>query len=287
MTAPRLSRRAFLGVAGGVVLLAACGDDGESGAAASSTGADYTELAPGVLSSDLYVSDVPQRFAYAALAKEGYASIGPTLLAVAPPGQTPTEFVDAALHTEGLPERRGIYVAELTLPSAGVWNGVVDFDGTHTQFVFEVRDEALAKPVGAPAPIAASPTTSDALDVDPICTREPACSLHERSLDELIGAGRPVAVLFATPARCSSQYCGPVLDQVLPLVDEYGAVDFAHVEIYRNDHTDELVSTVDAWGLPSEPWFYAVDASGTITARLDGAFDTAELRAVLDPLAGS
>ena len=31
----------------------------------------------------------------------------------------------------------------------------------------------------------------------------------------MIGSGKPVAVMFATPARCQSLYCGPVLDELL------------------------------------------------------------------------
>ncbi|HEX5613861.1 MAG TPA: thioredoxin family protein [Acidimicrobiia bacterium] len=284
MTPPHLSRRSFLGLAGGVVLLTACGSDSDvdAGAPTSAAGHDFTELAPGVLSSDLYASDVPQRFLYAGLAKEGYASVTETRLAVAPPGSTPTDFVATTLQTEGLPERRGVYRTELVLPVAGVWNGIVDFDGEQTDFVFQVNEAPVAVPIGADAPRAASPTSDDALGVDPICTREPACPLHDRSLDALLGADRPVAVLFATPARCSSQYCGPVLDQLLPLVEEYPGIDFAHVEIYRDNRSDELVPTVAEWGLPSEPWLYVVDGAGTVVHRLDGAFATPELRAVLD-----
>lgn len=289
MPPSRFSRRSFLGLTGGVVLLAACGGDdngGERGAPTSAphTGA-LTELAPGVLSSDLYASESPQRFLYAGLAKEGYASVGDTRLAVAPPGETPTEFVTTTLQTEGLPERRGVYRAELVLPVAGVWNGIVDFGDEQTEFVFQVKEAPAAVPVGAEGPRAASPTAADSLGVDPICTRTPPCPLHDRSLDELIGAGRPVAVLFATPARCASQYCGPVLDQLLPLVDGYPGIDVVHVEIYRDDRSDDLVPTVAEWGLPSEPWLYVVDGAGTVTARLDGAFATPELRAALDAVA--
>lgn len=284
MIPARFSRRSFIGLAGGAVLLAACGNDSDGERATPTSGGhdELTELAPGVLSSDLYASDVPQRFLYAGLAKEGYASIGGTRLAVAPPNDAPTDFVSTTLQTEGLPERRGVYRTELLLPVAGVWNGIVDFDGEQTDFVFQVNEAPAAIPVGAAAPRAASPTTSEALGVDPICTRDPVCGLHERSLDTLLGAGRPVAVLFATPARCASQYCGPVLDQLLPLVGDYPGIDVAHVEIYRDNRTDELVPTVAEWGLPSEPWLYVVDGDGTVAARLDGAFATPELRAVLD-----
>ena len=130
-----LSRRTFLGLAGGVVLLAACGgndDDSSSGATlpAHDHGEDeLTELSPAVLSGDLYVSDTPQRFAFAMLAKEGFASQGAANLAVAPDGADPTDFVPTTLYEAGLPERRGVYVAEVVLDKEGVWDGVADREG--------------------------------------------------------------------------------------------------------------------------------------------------------------
>jgi hypothetical protein len=289
-----LSRRTFLGLAGGVVLLAACGgndDDSSSGATlpAHDHGEDeLTELSPAVLSGDLYVSDTPQRFAFAMLAKEGFASQGAANLAVAPDGADPTDFVPTTLYEAGLPERRGVYVAEVVLDKEGVWDGVADREGDELPFAFQVKARADAPTVGAPAPTDASPTPADPLGVDPICTRSPMCDLHTKSLDTVIGKGRPVAVLFATPARCQSQYCGPVLDSLLPLVPEYAdRVDIVHVDIYKDLRTNETSPTVTAWGLPSEPWLFGIDASGVVTARLDGAMGQDEMRAVLDDLATS
>lgn len=295
-----LSRRSFLravggAVAGGVVL-GACGSgdgDGEAGdGAADAPGtiagdhhAEPTDLAPAVLSSDLHVSDGPQRFAFALLAREGYASGGAARLAVAPPGATPDDFVDATLHTTGLPDRRGVYVAALRLGEAGTWSGLVERGDERLEFAFAVKPAAEAPAIGARAPAAASPTPDAPLGVDPICTREPQCPLHGRSLGTLVGAGRPVAVLFATPARCQSAYCGPVLDAMLPLVPDYeDRVDFVHVDIYRDLRSTEVSPTVRDWGLPSEPWLYGIDAAGTITGRLDGAFAQDEMQALLDRL---
>jgi len=92
-------------------------------------------------------------------------------------------------------------------------------------------------------------------------------------------------VLFATPARCQSAYCGPVLDELLKVIPPYqDKVDVVHVEIYANLNDDTLAPTVEAWKLPSEPWLYGIDGSGTITARLDTAFGKPEMVALLDSL---
>jgi hypothetical protein len=284
-----LSRRSFLGLVGGAILIAACGgnDDDVSADAQIEDRHDeeLTDVAPAVVSSDLYVSEMPQRFGFALLAKEGFASQGPARVAVAPDPETPTEFVDTVLHEEGLPERRGIYVTEFTFDREGIWNGLVERAGDLLEFVFQVKAQADAPIIGAAAPTDASPTPAAPLGVDPICTREPQCDLHTESLDTLIGQGQPVAVLFATPARCTTQYCGPVLDSLLPLVGDYAdKVKIVHVDIFKDLRSNETSPTVTAWNLPSEPWFFGVTAEGTITNRLDGAFGQDEMRTVLDGL---
>lgn len=282
-----LTRRSFLILAGGVVVLASCGSDDDRADSSSDTHPEhFTEVAPGIVSADLYVNEQPQRLAFVLLAKEGYASGQPVRIALAPSGADPARFVDATPRFEGLPEFRGVYTIAATLPTAGTWEGLLEYGGEKQSFAFNVRDAAAAPAIGDAAPRAASPTTSATLAVDPICTREPTCPLHERSLDAMIGQGRPVAVLFATPARCQTQYCGPVLDALLPLVDQYRErVDVVHVEIYQNSRTTDPVPTVAAWNLPSEPWFFGVDTAGKIVTRLDGAFDRVEMQEILEQLA--
>ena len=280
--APRsVSRRHFLALGGGAVLLAACGSKH-----ASSTGPKFTEIAPGIVSIDLYVSPRPQRFAFDLTAKEGYASGRPASVAIAPPGAKPSTFIPAVARGKGLPEFRGVYSIMATLDHPGYWQGVLDYEGTKTPFAFQVGAKPVSPIPGSPAPRAASPTTLHTLGVDPICTRVPACPLHTTSLDTIIGKGRPVAVMFATPARCMTRYCGPVLDTFLRLRPGYAAIDFVHVEIYKNNQTTDLISTVNAWGpLQGEPWLFGVDAKGLVTQRLDGAFDQTEMQSLLHDLA--
>ena len=71
--------------------------------------------------------------------------------------------------------------------------------------------------------------------MNPICTPQAECPLHTVSLSDVIGAGKPVAVLFATPALCTSAYCGPVLDEMLDVMGPYqDRVTFVHVDIYKS-----------------------------------------------------
>jgi hypothetical protein len=150
-----------------------------------------------------------------------------------------------------------------------------------------VAEQPKVVDVGDPAPTAASPTLTATMDVDPICTRSPACDLHTESLADLIGT-KPVVVSFSTPARCTSQLCGPTLDMLLEQVPTYqDRVAFVHVEIYQNNETTDVIQTVRDWGLPTEPWVFAIGRDGTIVARLDSAFDRAEVTALVEAAAAT
>ena len=139
------------------------------------------------------------------------------------------------LDRAGLPKGRGVYHNLATFGQAGTWDGEAKFSGTTSKFSMTLPAAAVAPIAGQAAPRAASPTKTDALGVKPICTRVPQCPLHTVSLSDVIGAGRPVAVLFATPALCTSQYCGPVLDELLGIKKPYEEkITFVHVDIYKD-----------------------------------------------------
>jgi hypothetical protein len=111
------------------------------------------------------------------------------------------------------------------------------------------------------------------------------CPLHTVSLSDVIGAGKPVAALFATPARCQSQYCGPVLDELLNVMKPYqDRVTFVHTEIYQRPTGTALVPTLAAWKIETEPWLFGVDGAGTIRSRIDGAFGGKEMQALIEGL---
>lgn len=284
-----LSRRSFLAGLGGLVLLAACGSgDGDAAGGTDDDGGDggYQALR---VSSDLYATDRPQRFAFALAQGSRYVSGPPARIAFRPPGGTTQPSAPATLHADGLPAGRGVYVVDAVLATAGIWESVVEVGDTATPLPFQVAAAPTAPVVGAAAPRAPSPTLADPLGVDPICTLDGGpCPMHDVSLDAVVATGRPVLVSFSTPARCQTRYCGPTLEQVVAARPAYQAdVSFVHVEIYERPTGPQLVSTVRAWGLQTEPWLFGVDGAGTIVGRLDGAFGTGEVEALLDRLAGA
>jgi hypothetical protein len=280
-----VSRRAFLVGGGAAALAVACGG-GDDGGEASDGGGD--DAVQGLrVSSELYPTEAPQRFAFTLAAGPEFVAGPPVTIAFTTPGGRTSTPRNARLHAEGLPEGRGIYVVESTLDEEGIWTGLIDVEGNESELPFEVMPVESPIP-GAVVPTAPSPTPADPLGVDPICTRDPACPLHDVSLNGLVATGRPMAVMFATPARCQTQYCGPVLDLLLEVLDEgrHDDVPAVHVEIYRSLTGAALVPTVEDWRLASEPWLFGLDGDGRVVERLDGAFDRSEIRNLLDRLTG-
>lgn len=298
MPSQPLSRRAFLAAGGGALLLAACGgsstkDSGAKAGAGGAAGSGAKGLSAFRMEIEPYVSNAPQRFAFILVnnKNQDFAS-GPTAeLRIAPPKGEFGAAMPATLHTQGLPPGRGVYTVEPLLTAPGNWRGVVKIEGhPNAELAFPVTENPDTPMIGETGPVVASPTTAAPLGTDPLCTRtdddnQPApCSFHQSSLDQVIGKGKPVIAMFATPARCQSRYCGPVLDQLIGLAPEYGdRIVPVHVEIYKDLTSNNLVTATEAWlGISGEPWIFAIDGTGKVTGRLSGAFATDEIRTLID-----
>jgi hypothetical protein len=104
--------------------------------------------------------------------------------------------------------------------------------------------------------------------------------LHGASLDEVLGR-EPLVVIVGSPLLCESRTCGPVLDEVLSLVDEVPGRRFIHVEPYTELNTISLGPIMRRWNLPSEPWVFVFDAAGIVVARFEGPVNAEELRAAI------
>jgi hypothetical protein len=93
----------------------------------------------------------------------------------------------------------------------------------------------------------------------------------------------PRLALFASLDWCPSNSCRPLADQVAAAVEGAPGVSWQLVEVFENpgaDSEEDLVISpvVTEWGLPSQPWLYAIDASGTVVSVFEGAVSDTELQ---------
>lgn len=194
-----------------------------------------------------------------------------------------------------VPGVRGIYAGYFDIPEAGVYQLTVEREGlavsAPTGFV-TVDDPPMVGP-GDRAPLSETRVGDDYEDLSLITTDpDPDPDLYSMTVAEAVSNGTPSVIVFATPAFCTTQSCGPMLSQVKDLKFDYPEIDFVHVEIYDDlqvETFEELVvvDSVLEWQLPSEPWVYIIDADGVVVAAFEGAVNDDELTSVLDRFAGS
>ncbi|MGQ0520082.1 MAG: hypothetical protein ACT4PX_02875 [Actinomycetota bacterium] len=280
-----LNRREFLLAGAGLALVAACGggDDEPAAKVTEPDGDDATRALNAQLVSYVHVAGIDQRVVLGIINDEGTGPVpldGPVQVAI-----DGTE-VEATVHSgNGTPVPYLLVRHRFEKAEPAVAR--VTFGGRTGEAGIDVKDPAsLQLPFpGRPMISTPSPTAAATLGVDPICTNQPACPLHEVSLDAALAEKRPLAVLFSTPALCKSRFCGPVLENVLAQQASFAdRVRFLHVEIYADRAGKELAPTVKAYALPGEPVLFLAGADGVVRDRLDNAFDRLEAEATLKRL---
>jgi hypothetical protein len=185
---------------------------------------------------------------------------------------------------------KGIWVTPATFPETGQWGAQVTLDAGDgapkvARMSFQVRQKFSAPGYDEPAPRSASPTDRDVNgDTSHICSNSPPCALHTLSIADALAPGqKPLVVLFATPALCTSATCAPELEAVQQLHSAYAEkANFIHIEIYQYPFDGQRTArTVDEWSLPSDPWTFIVDRTGIVRDRFEGAAPVEELEPAL------
>jgi len=276
-----LSRRSLLLAGAGTLVLVACGGDDDGGEAPESGAAGLTLARVFVPEQP---AGIPIRLPLALADGDGALLVDvPEQLSVriGPAGGDLGAPTMLPRHADGIP--RPYYPFATTFPTPGPWRIVADADGrtAETQVEAKAAGEVPAIPaVGEALVRVPTPTPADPLGINPICTADPPCPLHEVSLDA-VPEGRATAFLISTPRFCQTAICGPVLDLLVAARDAHPQVTMVHAEVYRDDTARQTSPAVVAYGLTFEPSLVVADGTGTITARLDYTFDRSELDAAL------
>lgn len=289
-----LSRRTLL-VGGATLLAGACGGSSEGPATASGQPGTGEPAASGTVDaaglqvvqffkSGAVPAAVPHRLAFG-------LGDGNGVLQAGGPSTLEVKVLDAA-GASVLPETsvrrhanqlaRPYWPVTVNLP-AGTYQAVLSEAGrpVGSPAFFEVSASTAIPKYGDRMPLVASPTPSNTQGVTPLCTREPACPLHDVSLDTVVGR-KPVALLVGTPAYCQTAVCGPTLDVLLN--SRRDGVAFIHAEVWKDNTFAEAAPLLSALNIDFEPILFAIRADGTVADRLDVIFDADDVTAALDKL---
>ncbi|MPZ22105.1 MAG: hypothetical protein GEU28_00840 [Dehalococcoidia bacterium] len=208
----------------------------------------------------------------------------------------PLEFPDP----ENPPDIGGIYTATVDFPGSGLYGAQITPAGSAEvtqglRILIEVQEEAAGVQVGDQAPSSDTPTTVTTDNIETIDSDDPPNpQLHELSIAEAVQSGRPTVVSFATPAFCTSRLCGPMVDVILNVHDEYqDRVNFIQVEPFQLGDDGQPVlnngafvdgTTFAEWGLVAEPVTFIIGADGVVAYRFESITTQDELRAALDAI---
>ncbi len=190
---------------------------------------------------------------------------------------------------------QGVFVADLDLDTAGTYEIDVSFtsnDGAQVfaQASFILKETSDTPAVGSPAPASVTHTAAEVEDLTHITSSPvPDPGLYEYSIHEALQQGKPLVVVFATPAFCVSATCGPQVGELSKVKEKLGdRANYIHVEVFENPHLLEgarpaggLVAAVDEWGLPTEPWTFIVDSQGLVYAKFEQFTTAGEIEAKL------
>ena len=183
------------------------------------------------------------------------------------------------------------YVADTQFSNAGKWGVEVSArlaDGSPSatiQAPFNVLQKPFSPGTGTVPPASKNDTFATNSNTESLCSRTPACPLHDKVIGDLLGKGRPLVVIFSTPAFCTSRFCGPVLEVLLDKAPAYqDRVDFVHIEVWQDFQLQKHRTAADEWNLPTEPYTFFMDKTGKILAKIEAIFTGDELVSVLDAL---
>lgn len=186
----------------------------------------------------------------------------------------------------------GVYRTYVSFDSPGKWGAEVTIRGDGIEETVKANFEVAAAPttpeLGAQVPSVDTPTAADVEDLEQISTDEkPVPRFYEMSVAEALKKNEPFVVIFATPKFCQTQTCGPMLDIVKDVAEDYPKITFIHVEPYELPADTGNLQPVAAalkWKLPSEPWVFVVDRRGRLDAKYEGTLAPEELQAALKKL---
>ncbi len=209
----------------------------------------------------------------------------------------PAQIAFAVFHPFPQVER-GLYATELSFDIPGLWAiraTVVGDDGApkSASLSFEVPEGTRAPAVGDLAPRSLNRTAADVERLSQLTTgsmHDP--DLYRLTIAEAVETGLPAVIVMASPAFCTNAVCGPQVEVLRDLKDEFAdRANFIHVDYYDNpeeiqgDLDRAIVSpVVKEWDLPSTEWSFVVDGQGVIAGRFEGFTSLEELRAALKRL---
>jgi len=185
---------------------------------------------------------------------------------------------------------RGSYVTEMSFDRSGDWRLDVDVqqhDGSIDSALIwlSIAETSVVPALGSKPPMIANKTSREVSELKALTTRPiPDPDLYELTIEEALETKKPLMIVFASPAFCSSPTCGPQVETVEALKDQYKSrANFIHVEIYDNPEKiqgnisqAQFAPIIERWGFTqlrdysNGSWVFIIDSDGNIASKYEG-----------------
>ena len=143
---------------------------------------------------------------------------------------------------------------------------------------FNVSEETYSVDIGERPPASTNRTLNDRTTLSSLTTGSFYDEqLYQLTVKEAIETPRPLVVVFASPAFCTTPVCGPQVQAVSSLREKYGGmVDFIHIDIYENP--EEIQGDVSSgvrtpileeWGITADEWTYVIGSDSLVSASFE------------------
>ena len=200
--------------------------------------------------------------------------------------------------------QQGVFATQLMLDKPGFWQLRVSATNSAgktvtAQGAFEVKINSATPTLGQPAPKSVTRTVEDVGGVDKLIMITSASpldpDLYRLSVHTALESGRPLVLVFSTPAFCVSATCGPQVEVISQVKERFqDQANFIHVEVFKDPHLVQggrpvggTVAAMDEWNLPTEPWTFVMDEQGRVRAKFEQFTVAEEIEAALaEVLAG-
>ena len=188
------------------------------------------------------------------------------------------------------PQGRGVYVANMNFDKTGSWGITIstssqELNGEITT-ALNVSEKSKTPPLYSKAPMSINKTNAGEDNLNNITSDpDPDPELYDLTISDAIKIGKPLLIVFASPAYCVTKTCGPQVDILKNLKIEYkDRINFIHIDVYDNPdkikgnlNQANISQVVLDWGLPSEPWSFLINSKGIIVGKYEGFISEDEL----------
>ena len=208
------------------------------------------------------------------------------------PGERPepSEMVGSQFHPFPY-GGRGIHVAQFNFTEPGTWGVEARLpraDGSieYVEVLMPVGETTESVDIGEQPPRSMNRTIANVSDIAELTTgsmRNP--DLYQTTVADAMDSGKPTVVVFASPAFCTNAVCGPQVEVLSNISDQFGAqANYIHVDLFENPHEIQgdltraiLSPLLEEWGLVSQEWSFVLDSEGLITGRFENFAPESEL----------